>query len=407
LLDVFFIHSTSLIIILASAFNSKKHYFASTRKLIHLERIKQKSINIIININMTSTTFADFGAETEASVVAAAFPDSIRGRTILITGVNKLGIGYATAQALASQSPRRLILCGRSQAKLQECLESLRAVYPLVDCRSLILDLSSQKSARRAASEVLGWEDIPAIDIVINNAGIMSIPELTLSEDGVELQLATNHVGHFLFTNLIMSKIIAATKNAPAGAGRIVNISSMANLVSPLRASDINWEKPATQLPENEKPNFAMMKMASLVVDEDMSYIPMGAYGQSKTANVLYSVALNKRLYKKHGLLSIALHPGEMRSELHRTLDMEWLEKTGDFKKKMGVEWKTLEQGASTTLVAALDPKLGKPTAEGYGQFLSDCQIAANGAAPYALDDAEADKLWEISEGLVDKNFSW
>lgn len=354
---------------------------------------------------MTSTTFADFGAKTEASTVAKAFSASIKGRTILITGVNKLGIGYGTAQALASQSPHCLILTGRSQAKLQECLDSLRPEYPDVEFRPLILDLSSLKSVREASTEVLGWEDVPTIDIVINNAGVMSIPERTLSADGIELHLATNHVGHFLFNNLIMPKIIAAAKNSPAGAARIINVSSMATIISPLRVSDANWEKPTSQLPDKEKPNLTIMKASGLKVDEEMSYIPMGAYGQSKTSNVLYSVALTERLYEKHGVLSIALHPGEIRTELHRTTDMEWLEKTVEWKKTMNLEWKSLEQGASTALVAALDPKLGMPNSDGFGQFLSDCQIAKI-APRYALDKTEANRLWEMTEGWVMENFA-
>lgn len=355
---------------------------------------------------MTSTTFADFGHKTDASTVASAFASSIKGRTILVTGVNKLGIGYATAQALASQSPRRLIISGRSQAKIQECLDSLRPQYPDVDIRPLIVDLSSQKSVRKAAAEVLGWEDTPTINIVINNAGIMNIQEHTLNEDGIELHLATNHVGHFLFTNLIMPKIIAAAKEASSGATRVINVSSVGTTVSPLRVSDVNWEKPVSKLPESEKPNLAMMKAAGLPAEESMSYLPMGAYGQSKTANVLFSVGLNERLYERHGVLSLALNPGEIMTELHRTTDMKWLESAIAGREKMGMQMKTVEQGASTSLVAALDPKLGVPNADGHGQYLNDCQISGI-ALPYALDKGIANKLWEISEGFVKEQFSW
>jgi NAD(P)-dependent dehydrogenase (short-subunit alcohol dehydrogenase family) len=355
---------------------------------------------------MAPTTRTDFGPSTDASDVAAAFLTSVKGRTFLITGVNKLGVGYATAVALASQSPRRLILAGRSQAKLQECADALGNTYQAVDFRPLVLDLSSQKSVRAAAAELLSWEDTPAIDVVINNAGVMNIPNRTLSEDGIELHLATNHIGHFLFTNLIMSKIIASAANSSPGTARVINVSSMATVASPLRASDLNWEKPTLELPEGERPNLDLMAAAAVVVDETMSYIPMGAYGQSKTANILYSVALNERLHGKYGVTSIALHPGEVKTELHRTTDLEWLKKTEEWRGKMNLGWKTLEQGASTALVAALDPELGKLDGNGQGQFLSDCQLSEI-APPYALDTGKANELWAISEDLVKDNFSW
>lgn len=202
---------------------------------------------------MVSITHSDFGATTEGLTVAAAFPAAITGRTIIVTGINKLGIGYATAEAFASQAPRRLILAERSTTKVQECIDTLRSQYPTVDYRLLHLDLSSQKSARTAAAEVLSWTDTPTIDIVISNAGVMHIPTRTLSEDGIELHLATNHIGHFLFTNLIMPKLVAAAEsNNIPGLTRIINISSVGTAISALRDSDHNFTKPASQLPARE-----------------------------------------------------------------------------------------------------------------------------------------------------------
>lgn len=109
---------------------------------------------------------------------------------------------------------------------------------------------------RTAAAEAISWSYVPSIDLVINNAGVMNIPERTLSEDGIEIHFATNHIGHFLFTNLIMPNIIAAANDNPSGSTRIVNISSVGAGLSALRASHLEWVKPATQLPEKEKPNF-------------------------------------------------------------------------------------------------------------------------------------------------------
>ena len=354
---------------------------------------------------MTAATNLDFGAATEAITVAVTFASSIKDRTILITGVNKLGIGYTTAQAFASQAPECLILTGRSIAKVNECIESLSSEYPSINICSLQLDLSSQKSVRAAAEEVLSWSDVPTIDLLINNAGVMNIPNRTLSEDGIEMHFATNHIGHFLFTSLIMPKIIAAAKGKPPGSTRIINLTSIGAGLSALRVSDIEWVKPASQLPEKEKPNFVWMKAGMLDVNEDMSYIPMAAYGHSKAANILFSMGLNKHVYEKYGILSLALHPGEIATELTRTTDPVWLEKAHKSLATRGLQWKTPQQGASTTLVAALDPKLGKPEKDGAGVYLSDCQIGT--APPHAVDSSDAEKLWEISEGLVKEKFSW
>ncbi|KAJ5706636.1 hypothetical protein N7488_006437 [Penicillium malachiteum] len=152
---------------------------------------------------MAATTYADFNAATEALDVAKAFSDNVYGKTILITGVNKDGIGFSTAQAFASQYPAHLILTGRSLSKIQECVHALEFQFPGIDCRGLQIDLSSQQSVREAADRLMAWTDIPSIEIVINNARIMGIKERTLSCDGIELHFATNHIGHWLFTCLM------------------------------------------------------------------------------------------------------------------------------------------------------------------------------------------------------------
>ncbi len=203
---------------------------------------------------MTMTTHAEYDGHTEAVTVAAAFPSAIKDRTIVITGANKLGIGFTTAQALASQAPRRLILAGRSTAKVQECIDALRSEYPDVDYRPLQVDLSSQESVRKAASTVMAWEDVPDIDLLINNAGVMNLPERTLSPEGIEMHLATNHVGHFLFTNQILPKLIAAAKDSPRGFVRVINISSVGTVSIllpkrlPIQARAHGWF-PSTPVP--------------------------------------------------------------------------------------------------------------------------------------------------------------
>lgn len=352
---------------------------------------------------MTTITHTEFDGRTEALTVAAAYAPLIKERRIIITGVNKLGIGYTSAEAFASQAPSCLILAGRSMVKLQECRDALRSQYPDTDYRLLQIDLSSQDSVRKASSTLLSWVDVPTIDLVINNAGVMNIPERTLSPEGIEMHLATNHVGPFLFNNLIMPRLIAAAEVLPRGSVRVINVSSVAAYLTGLRTSDMDFSRPTSALPDKEKPNATFLKGGGIPADDHLSYIPLAAYGHSKACNILFSVGLNQKTYEKHGILSLSLHPGEARSELSRTTDQEWYNRVTKSREPHGFFWKTLGQSASTTLVAALDPKLGRPGSDGRGYFLNDCQI---GNAPkHAVDETDARKLWELSEEFVGEKF--
>ncbi|RMZ80815.1 hypothetical protein DV737_g2808, partial [Chaetothyriales sp. CBS 132003] len=363
------------------------------------------------NATTAITTNAEFDKTTEATAVAAAYSGSIKGRTILITGVNKAGIGYGTAEAFASQAPQTLILAGRSKDKLQESKDGLDTKHPGINIRLLVVDLSSQASVRAAGEEVRGWssEDVSAIHLVVNNAGIMRHGEsfdgpVPKTVDGIEDMFATNHLGHFLLINLIMPKILNAAAQSERGSVRIINLSSSGTWVSPFRASDIAWEKPAADLPEKERPKYAMMKYAGMDVDESTAYIPTAAYGASKTCNILFSLGLNQKLFHKYGVLSLAVNPGEVKTELGRNTQSEWLDRMIKKREEMGLLfWKTTGQGASTTLVAATDPKLTLPEDSGDGQFFSDCQAAK--APEWAVDKEYAEKLWRQSEDLVGQSF--
>jgi NAD(P)-dependent dehydrogenase (short-subunit alcohol dehydrogenase family) len=350
-----------------------------------------------------------FGFTTNGLDVAAAFPNSIKGRTILITGVNKKGIGYTTAESFASQSPSTLILAGRSPEKLQECINDLKTSYPNVDYRPLIVDLGSQNSVRKAGKEVLDWNDVPTIDIVINNAGIMNIMTRSLTPEGIEITMATNHVGHFLLTNLLMPKLIAAAKSSPRGSVRIVNLASMGIHVCGVRFSDLTYEKPAGEMPKpDEYPNIPMFKSYNMPVTDETTYFPTIAYGASKTAAVLFSVELNARLQEKYGIRSFAVNPGEIQTELGRNTDPEMLKVMLETAEKTGrLKWKTLQQGCSTSLVAAVGDKLVPGVEAGVGKnvFLSDCQ--AGHAPGWALKAELATRLWGQSEEWVGENFEW
>ncbi|KIW04829.1 uncharacterized protein PV09_04012 [Verruconis gallopava] len=358
---------------------------------------------------MTATTHRDFGPDTEALDVAKAFKEQIRGKTILVTGVNRGGIGFTTAQAFASQAPAHLIITGRNPAKIQESIDAMRSEYPDVDYRPLNLDLSSQKAVRAAAVQVLAWEDIPTIDIVVNSAGIMNLPERTLNEDGIEMHFGTNHIGHFLFVNLIMPKILAAARKNARGATRVVNVTSLSPTVARMRWSDMNFEVANKDLPEAERPPYEMLRQWGTVDVENKKYVPIEAYNQSKVANVLFSVGLNDRLYEQYGILSFAVHPGIVWTESARYVDDATRATIRAFVERLGS--KTLGAGSSTSLVAAMDASLGPPRKaaggkDNLGVYLVDCQIS-DAAHPLAVSSSEAEKLWEKSEELVGEKFRW
>ncbi|KAB8268313.1 NAD(P)-binding protein [Aspergillus minisclerotigenes] len=360
---------------------------------------------------MATTTYPTFNEETEALEVAEAFASGIRGKSILVTGVNRGGIGYSTAQAFASQSPSLLIITGRNPVKIEESIDALRAEFPDVAYRGLRVDLSDQQSARNAAAEVLNWADVPMINIVVNSAGIMGIQTRTLSKDGIELHFATNHLGHWLLTCLIMPKLIKAAESNAVGTTRIVNVSSASPQVSGMRWSDMAFLKKNKDLPVQEQPNYKWFAVCGCREIEEVSYVPLDGYNRSKVANVLFGIAANKRLFEKYGILTLSVHPGVIDTELGRNMSPEDLQRFAQLRNSI-FKPKTLEAGASTSLVAALDPKLAqgvgeaKSGSENWGSYLDDCQISGK-AHPLAVSSQEAEKLWVVSEKLVGQAFTW
>ena len=358
---------------------------------------------------MASTTHPEYDIDTLGLTVAKDFAHRIQGKTVLVTGANLEGIGFTTSQAFAFGGPAHLIICGRTPSKMQAVVDALKADYPNVDYRPLNVDLSSQESVRAAAKELLSWDDIPAINIVVNSAGVMGIPERTLTKEGIELQLATNHIGHWLLTNLIMPKLIKAAQNSPQGDTRIVNVSSGSPTVSGPRFSDINFEVKNCDLPQSEKPQEEVFARFGYNNIMDSAYVPLDGYNRSKVANVLFSVGATQRLYAKYGILSIAVHPGIINTDLSRVWPDSMMEAVRNSVSAGHVKLRPTGMGASNSLVAALDPKLkvqSKPGFENYGVFLENCQISEK-ARPEAVSSKNADTLWALSEKLVGQKFSW
>jgi NAD(P)-dependent dehydrogenase (short-subunit alcohol dehydrogenase family) len=320
---------------------------------------------------------SQYGLTTEGKTIVTDFPSQVKRRTFLITGPSEGGIGAETAISLAYGSPSAILLLGRTLPKIQPTIDAIHKIDPAITVKFVPVSLDSLASIRTAAQAILDDIAVPKIDVVINNAAVMACP-WSQSADRYELQFATNHLSHFLLTNLIMPKILAAGPEA-----RIVNVSSVGHLFA-----DVNWE--------------------SLDFNKGKTYHPFIAYAQAKTANILFTVALNEKLASK-GVQSWTLHPGSITSGLQKYMTPEAREegiKAFEASGKKMPPSKNLQQGCSTTLRAALDPGLVE---EDGNVYLSDCQIVTDPEwiKPYALDAGNARKLWAISEDMVGQKFSF
>ncbi|KAK3385649.1 hypothetical protein B0H63DRAFT_186211 [Podospora didyma] len=330
----------------------------------------------------------EFGEKTPASEVAQAFGDQIRGKTILVTGISPKSIGQTTALAFASQSPELLILASRTKSRIDEVAAEIHSKYPNTRIETVLLDLGSQASVRAAAAEVARLT--PKLDILVNNAGVV-VTTRQKTPEGIEKQFGTNHIGPFLFTNLLLPLLRKAAETNPPGVTRVVTVSSGGHRLSPLRFSDYNFEQGKTVPPEED--HFKPLPGAFAKTTED-GYNGIVTYAHAKTANILFTAYLQKHL-PKLGIAPYVLHPGTIETGLSRNQDEEV---SAQFY-KVAMYWKSLDEGSSTTLVAALDPALN----EIKGLYIADCQIAD--PYPHAKDPVAADKLWKLSEELVGETF--
>lgn len=320
---------------------------------------------------------AEYRFSTEGNTIVTDFASEVKGKIFLITGPSEGGIGAETALSLAQASPSQIILLGRSLPKIQPTIDLIHATNPDILTPFIQINLDSLKSVRAATAQILADTSTPHIDVVINNAAIMACP-YAVTEDGFETQFATNHLSHFLLTNLLMPKILLGANK------RIVNVSSWGHVRSGVRFGDVNFSN-------------------------GDAYQAWEAYGQAKTANILFSVGLNLKLGKEQGVKSFALHPGSIRSGLQKYTTSEIIEDAINDMKSKGYEipkMKSLQQGCATTLRAALDPGLG---IEGSSVYLADCQIAEPGMAvmEWALDLGNARRLWSLSEEMVGEKFGY
>ncbi|EEU37631.1 uncharacterized protein NECHADRAFT_87563 [Fusarium vanettenii 77-13-4] len=298
------------------------------------------------------TTHLKFNKTTTCEEVVEVFSENVVGKTILITGVSPNGLGEAMAQALSTKKPAKLIFTARSIAKAESVVQTIKsgmADPPLIEI--VQMDLSSIASVQAAAEALQQHQHI---DILINNAGVMALPDRTLSTDGYEMHFGTNFLGHWLFTNFLMPKLTSG--------GRVVNITSGGYMVCPIRFHDLNWDGDK-ELPAEEEPNMNMVQNLGLgSLANAREYNGMLAYLHSNAASMLFSVGLKERFGSK-GVAAISAAPGVVVTELQRHIK--------GFRNP-NMEYKSASQGAASFLVAALDPAL-----QGHnGAYVDDCQMA-------------------------------
>jgi NAD(P)-dependent dehydrogenase (short-subunit alcohol dehydrogenase family) len=302
-----------------------------------------------------------FGFSSTAAEVIAGV--DLSGKRAVITGASS-GIGVETARALAGAGAA-VTLAVRNIEAGERVAAEIRASTGNGDVTVGALELSDLSSV---SAFVAAWSG--PLDILVNNAGVMAIQELTMSASGHEMQFATNHLGHFALALGLHDSLAAA------GSARIVSVSSGGHLRSPVVFDDIDYAF--------------------------RDYDPFGAYGQSKTANVLFAVEATRR-WASDGIVVNALMPGGIATPLQRHLPAHYATQALDAFRAAGTDFKTVEQGAATSVLLAASPLV-----EGVGgRYFENCNEAARvtrrgnpgqgGVAPYALDPTNAERLWELS----------
>lgn len=291
-----------------------------------------------------------------------------QGKRILITGANS-GIGYHTALELARRGAH-VILASRDQSRGEDALARLRKAVPGALAEVLSLDLASLSSVRAAAERELSCDQ--PLHLLINNAGVMAPPRRLESVDGLELQFATNVLGHFLLTALLLPRL------EMAGGARVVTVASIAHKRGKLQFDDLQWKK---------------------------GYDPGACYAQSKLANLTLALELERRLRASgSSALSVACHPGVAKTNLFTTGDYSSLERTlrviATF--AIGLALNSDAQGALPTIFAATSE-----TARGGGYYGPQGLWEARGGdvgpaeiRAQAKDIEAAARLWEACEEL-------
>ncbi|XP_050219818.1 short-chain dehydrogenase TIC 32 B, chloroplastic [Mercurialis annua] len=301
-----------------------------------------------------------FGSASTAEQVTNGIDAS--NLTAIVTG-GASGIGFETARVLALRKAH-VIIAARNMNAANEAKQRILDENQDARVDVLKLDLASIKSVREFAHNFIALD--LNLNILINNAGIMFCP-YQLTEDGFEMQLSTNHIGHFLLTNLLLDKM-KETARSSGIEGKIVNLSSIAHMHT--YSGGIAFDN----------------------INNKKSYSDKRAYGQSKLANILHAKELTRRFQEEGvNITANAVHPGIIMTPLmrHSALLMRL------FQIVSYPIWKNVPQGAATTCYAALHPSLKGVS----GKYFVDCNEVT--PSSYARDELLATQLWDFSNKLV------
>jgi NAD(P)-dependent dehydrogenase (short-subunit alcohol dehydrogenase family) len=321
-----------------------------------------------------------FGATSTTDEVLSGV--DLHGKRILVTGVSA-GLGVETARSLVAHGAK-MVGAARDLTKAEAATAQVRkdAAASGGSFEMVALDLGSLKSVRACADALLAKGE--PFDVVIANAGVMATP-FSHTMDRFEMQFGTNHLGHFVLVNRIASLIRAG--------GRLINLSSSGHRFANVDLGDPNFER--------------------------TPYDPFAAYGRSKTANILFAVAFDKR-HRDRGVRAAAVHPGGIQTELARHMDPSHMQAMIDqISKQLAAEgkgpfqFKTIPQGAATSVWAGVVA----PAEEIGGRYCENCRVGSivpdhvtvspisQGVRGYALDPRTAEALWKKSEELVGESF--
>ncbi|KAJ7460301.1 hypothetical protein FB451DRAFT_1371758 [Mycena latifolia] len=323
------------------------------------------------------STFPSFSFATTADEVAVAFSEKLKGKNVLITGTSLNGIGFETARVIAKHA-NLVIITGYNAERLKLSEAAIKQDVPEANIRRLTLDLSSLAAVRTAAEEVNSYPE--SLHVLIHNAAA-AIGPFKLTADNLETQMATDHVGPFLLTKLLAPKLLAAA--TASYTPRVIFVSSGAHAFG--KGVDFDTvEHPSAE-----------------------SYTATDACFQAKSANILTALELSRRSQGK--LNAYSLHPGVIFTNISQKeesipemqalgiLGPDGLPNTEKF------EWKTIPQGAATTVAAAFDPRLNdKP-----GAYLDNSTVANEVVASHSSDPANASRLWELTEKIIGETFTF